>query len=133
MNEKKKQLIKLVMELGSFFANCDDDYNQREADFLDDYVNKIAESQQLPKNELISIRETLQPSIDIKYLILETMKMQESVGKEERYPLLKTLSYFINGIIEADGIIHPNETKFYTEWKKALGMDNDINIEEYLK
>ena len=131
MEQPKKQLIKLVMELGSFFANCDGKYDVRESEFIDRYVNEVSK-QDISLDDLLQIKRSLYTSIDIDYLVDETKKMLDAVKGEEKKPLLKTLSYFINGVIEADGIIHPNETKYYMEWKQKLGLDDDIDISEYL-
>lgn len=133
METREKQLVKLIIELGSFFSNCDGDYDYREAMFIDEYLAKLSTAQHIPKNELEEIKKSMNTALDIDYLIQETARMRDSVIEEEKIPLLKTLSYFINGVIAADGFIHPNETKFYTEWKNAFKMDDDINIDEYLK
>ena len=42
MEQKKQQLIKLVMELGSFFSNCDGDFDDRESAFINNYIDKIS-------------------------------------------------------------------------------------------
>ena len=131
MEAKKRKLIKLVMELGSFIANCDGEYDVRESEFIDKYINEMSK-QEIPLDDLLQIKRSLCTSIDIDYLVDETKKMLEAVEYEEKKPLLKTLSYFINGVIEADGVIHPNETKYYMEWKQRLGLDDDIDISEYL-
>ncbi len=133
MEARKKQLTKLVMELGSFFANCDGNFDERESKFLDGYVDKMVQLEQLPKEELEEIKNNLPTSFDIEYLIQETKRMRDVVTDLEKVPLLRTLSYFIHGMILADGVIHPNEKKYYTEWKDALELDDDINIDEYLK
>ena len=133
MEQLKIQLIKLVMELGVFFSKCDDDFDEREAKFLDDYVDKMVASDQAQKKELEEIKKEVNMMPNIEDLIHETKQMINAVEEHEKVPLLKTLSYFIHGIIMADGMIHPNETKFYTEWKNAFGLDDNISIDEYLK
>ena len=131
MEQRKIQLIKLVMELGSFFANCDGKYDVREAQFISKYIDEVSK-QEISVYDLLKIKRTLCTSINIDYLVDETKKMLDAVEGEEKKPLLKTLSYFINGVIEADGVIHPNETKYYMEWKQKFGLDDDIDISEYL-
>ena len=39
METRKRKLIKLVMELGSFIANCDGEYDVRESEFIDKYID----------------------------------------------------------------------------------------------
>ena len=133
MEQKKQQLIKLVMELGSFFSNCDGDFDDRESAFINNYIDKISNVEGILKEELFSIKESVHNMLDMDYLIQETEIMVDSVEERERIPLLRTLSYFINGVIEADGIIHPNETKYFQKWKDHFELNNDIDISEYLK
>ena len=47
-------------------------------------------------------------------------------------PLFKTLSYFIYNVIMADGNLLSVEQKYYTEWKEALGIDDDLDISAYM-
>ena len=56
MEQKKRQLIKLVMELGSFFSNCDGDFDDREAKFLDNYIDNMIASDQEQREELEEIK-----------------------------------------------------------------------------
>lgn len=133
MEQKKQQLIKLVMELGSFFSNCDGDFDDRESAFINNYIDKISNVEGILKEELFSIKESVHNMLDMDYLIQETEIMVDAVEERERIPLLRTLSYFINGVIEADGIIHPNETKYFQKWKDHFELNNDIDISEYLK
>lgn len=133
MEQKKQQLIKLVMELGSFFSNCDGDFDDRESAFINNYIDKISNVEGILKEELFSIKESVHNMLDMDYLIQETEIMVNAVEERERIPLLRTLSYFINGVIEADGIIHPNEIKYFQKWKDHFELNNDIDISEYLK
>lgn len=133
MEVKKQKLIKLVMELGTFFSNCDGKFDDREAAFINDYIEKISCLEGMLKEDLYTIKESVRNTPDIDYLIDETQNMVSSLDEKEQKPLLKTLSYFINGVIEADGIIHPNETIFYQIWKDRLGLNDDLDISEYLK
>jgi hypothetical protein len=87
--------------------NCDGKYDVRESEFIDKYINEMSK-QEIPLDDLLQFKRSLCTSIDIDYLVDETKKMLEAVEYEEKKPLLKTLSYFINGVIEADGVIHPN-------------------------
>lgn len=133
MEQKKRQLIKLVMELGSFFSNCDGDFDDREAKFLDNYIDNMIASDQEQREELEEIKNGINKMPNIEYLIMETKRMKDAVEEQEKVPLLKTLSYLINEIIIADGILHLKEARSYTEWKNALELDDDINIDDYLK
>ena len=133
MEAKKRQLIKLVMELGSFFANCDGNFDEREADFIEGYINRISESENIPKEELRQIKKTIAKTLDINYLIEETKNMKDVMLQEEMAPLFKTLSYFIYSVIMADDSLLSVEQKYYTEWKEALGLDDDVDISAFMK
>ena len=133
MEAKKRQLIKLVMELGSFFANCDGNFDAREADFIEGYINRISESENISKEELRQIKKTIAKTLDINYLIEETKNMKDVMLQEEMTPLFKTLSYFIYSVIMADDSLLSVEQKYYTEWKEALGLDDDVDISAFMK
>lgn len=133
MEAKKRQLIKLVMELGSFFANCDGNFDAREADFIEGYINRISESENISKEELRQIKKTIAKTLDVNYLIEETKNMKDVMLQEEMLPLFKTLSYFIYSVITADDNLLSVEQKYYTEWKEALGLDDDVDISAFMK
>ena len=133
MEAKKRQLIKLVMELGSFFANCDGNFDAREADFIEGYINRISESENISKEELRQIKKTIAKTLDINYLIEETKNMKDVMLQEEMAPLFKTLSYFIYSVIMADDSLLSVEQKYYIEWKEALGLDDDVDISAFMK
>ncbi len=60
------------MELGVFFSNCDGNIDKREKNFLDDYIEKMVASGQIHKNELEEIKNSINKTPDIEYLIRET-------------------------------------------------------------
>ena len=132
MEAKKRQLIKLVMELGRFFANCDGNFDVREANFIEGYINRISESENISKDELREIENSITKKLDIKFLIEETKNMRDIIPQEEMIPLFKALSYFIYNVIMADGNLLSVEQKYYSEWKEAIGIDDDVDISAYM-
>jgi hypothetical protein len=70
--------------------------------------------------------------LDIKFLIEETKSMRDIIPQEEMIPLFKALSYFIYNVIMADGNLLSVEQKYYSEWKEALGIDDDVDISAYM-
>ncbi|MGP1622852.1 TerB family tellurite resistance protein [Bacteroides heparinolyticus] len=128
--DKQEKLIKLVMELGDFFISCDGNIDERELNFVDQYIPNLVANGIMSKKELEDIRDSLTHSLNIDELIERTKNMISYVAEKEEYPLAKTLSYFIKTLIEADGEIHPNEVQYYDLWKKGIGIDDNTDISD---
>ena len=71
------------MELGAFFANCDGEYDVREAEFIDNYIAEVSK-QGISKDELVKIKKSLCISTDLNYLVSETKRMVDVVEDDEK-------------------------------------------------
>ena len=60
------------MELGAFFANCDGEYDVREAEFIDNYIAEVSK-QGISKDELVKIKKLRK----ISYLVCIVKKVTQ--------------------------------------------------------
>ncbi|MBR6962553.1 MAG: AAA family ATPase [Prevotella sp.] len=132
LDKKETKLICLVSEMGSFFGKCDGAYDDSEKVFVDNYLNTLAKKHAVPQNDLIIIKQLVNENETIDDLIYKTNSFADSLNAEEQLPLKRTLSYFIYHLIRADGVLHPNEIKYYKEWKNGVNIDDNIDISSYI-
>ena len=131
-NQGLIELIKIVAETGLFFAKCDESFDESERVYIDHYLDKLFLNGSITQKQKMELLTKINSDITLSELVSKTNSFIIRTPAEERIPLIKTLSYFINGVIMADGVIHPNETKYYTEWKEMLRISDDTDITEYL-
>ena len=117
MEEKKKLLIKLIIELGKFFMECDGDIDDKEIKFINDYTDQMVAKGEATLAEMKAIEDSIEKELTIDYLIEQTKELLGYATEEEKGTLREALSSYIQKIIMADGILHPNEVKFYKAWK----------------
>jgi AAA+ superfamily predicted ATPase len=131
IDTREYKLIKLVAETGVFFGKCDGSYDENEKKFVHDYLDNISKRYDVSKNKYDEIINNVDENISIEALITKTNDYANDLIEQEKEPFIRTMSYFIYNLIRADNIIHPKETKCYNLWKKGLGIDDNINIDEY--
>ena len=131
-NQGQIELIKIVAETGIFFAKCDESFDESERVYIDHYLDKLILNGSITQKQKTELLTNINSDITLSELVSKTNSLIIRTPAEERIPLLRTLSYFINGVIMADGVIHPKETKYYTEWKEMLRISDDTDITEYL-
>ena len=117
MEEKKKLLIKLIIELGKFFMECDGDIDEKEIKFINDYTDQMVAKGEATLAEMKAIEDSIEKELTIDYLIEQTKELLGYATEEEKGTLREALSSYIQKIIMADGILHPNEVKLYKAWK----------------
>lgn len=110
------------MELGKFFMTCDGDVDNREVKFIQDYTAQLVKQGVATEEQLQVIKTTIAENLTIDYLIAQTNNLLTYATEEEREPLLSELSSFIQHVIMADEVVHPNEEKYYNEWKNEITL-----------
>ncbi len=119
MNKRKETQI-LVARTGVFFANCDGEYDKLEDKFISEFVLQMIK-------DGIEIEDSLKELIDIKSekctiddVINSTKELLHQVNGEERTQIVDMLKDFIEKIINADGVVHSNEEKYFNQWKSEF-------------
>ena len=107
----------LVARTGVFFANCDGEYDKLEDKFISEFILQMIK-------DGIEIEDSLKELIDIKSekssiddVINFTKEFLSQVNEDERHQVVDMLKDFIEHVINADGVIHPNEEKYFNQWK----------------
>jgi hypothetical protein len=114
------ELSRLCVKIGTFFSNCDGSFEASEREFLECYVQNVDSN--------------LKPTFDVKALVEEetnnrssfdevvnaTNEFLSKFDENERTAIRGTLSVLIDKIINVDGKVHPNETKYFELWKKEV-------------
>ena len=120
MEEKKQLLLQVIMELGKFFMMCDGETDEREVKFINDYKGQLIKQGEATQEQLQAIEAAMPDSITFDYLIEQTQKLLGYATEEEREALRNELSSFIEKVIMADEVLHPNEEKYFEEWKTKI-------------
>lgn len=115
-----KHIQILVARTGVFFANCDGEYDKLEDKFISEFVLQMIK-------DGIEIEDSLKELIDIKSekctiddVINSTKELLHQVNGEERTQIVDMLKDFIEKVINADGVVHPNEEKYFNQWKSEF-------------
>ena len=116
MNARKEFQL-LVARTGVFFANCDGEYDKLEDKFISEFILQMIK-------DGIEVEDSLKELIDIKSekctiddVINSTKELLNQVDGEERTQIVDMLKDFIEKVINADGVVHPNEEKYVEQWK----------------
>ncbi len=117
---KLKEIQILVARTGVFFANCDGEYDKLEDKFISGFILQMIK-------DGIEIEDSLKELIDIKSekcsiddIINSTKEFLNQVTEEEQTTTIDLMKDFIEKVINADGVIHPNEEKYFNQWKSEF-------------
>ena len=117
---KRKELQLLIAKTGVFFANCDGEYDKLEDKFISEFILAMIK-------DGIEIEDSLKELIDIKSekytiddIINSTKEFFEVLSEDKKTIAIDILKDFIEKIINADGVVHPNEEKYFNQWKSEF-------------
>ena len=122
MKHENFKFVKLAAEIGLFFAKVDNDYDEKEKEFIINYISSLKQSNPLTVEEEAEIKKVPEHHFTIDEIIADTNDLLNEYEDEERYPLLNTLSVMINQVINADGIVTKEEVDAFTMWKKKFDI-----------
>ena len=117
---KRKELQLLIAKTGVFFANCDGEYDKLEDKFISEFILAMIK-------DGIEIEDSLKEVIDIKSekytiddIINSTKEFFEVLSEDKKTIVIDILKDFIEKIINADGVVHSNEEKYFNQWKSEF-------------
>lgn len=122
MKQENFKFVKLAAEIGLFFAKVDNDYDEREKEFLVGYIKELEKSNPLSEEEKSLISEMSEHHFTLNEVIQDTKDLLVEYSEEDKYPLLNTISVLINQVINADGKVTTEEADSFTLWKKEFGI-----------
>ena len=113
-------VVKLMAKTGLFFASVDGDYSPSEKEFIESYINKLASVG--PVDE---VKEMLENSLNVRYtldeIIAETKQLLNYFSQpEDKQAIVVSMANFIEQVIMADGVEHPEEKQAFLQWANAL-------------
>jgi len=120
-NEKQlKGLASIYVKIGLFFSKCDGDFAQSEKELLESYLKNVDESLKPYYNPKDLIEEESKKHPSFEEIVNETNEFLAYFDENERAAVKSTFAVLIDKIINVDGKIHPNETKYFELWKKQV-------------
>ena len=122
MEKENFKFMKLAAAIGLYFAKVDNDYDEKEKEFIVNYVGKLKENSPLTADEEAELRATAEHHYTLEEIIADTNDLLEEYAETERYPLLNTLSVIINQVINADGKVTKEEAESFAKWKEAFDI-----------
>ena len=130
---RKLRLICVVAETGLFFAQCDGTVEEAEKNYVTAYLENLKKSQQISEKEAEEIEKKTCQTPTFEHVLEQTKELLGMcTGEGERDGMVKMLSFFINDVICADGVIDAKEEHFYTLWKQELKAGDNIDIADML-
>ena len=116
MNKVKEVQI-LIARTGVFFAGCDGNHDELEDKFISEFILKMMDKG-------IEVKDSMKELIDIKSekcsiddVINSTKEFLAQVNEDEKPQVVDMLKGFIEKLINVDGVLHPNEVKYFDQWK----------------
>lgn len=120
--EKIYQVVRLMAETGLFFANVDGIYQDRERQFINDYVSGIEEIGDITPEQKGWVYSALNKKYTLDDIIRDTRELLDGFEEIERQQILKSMKGFIKRVLMADGHVHPLEHANFQLWKQAFGV-----------
>lgn len=115
-----KEIQIVIARTGVFFANCDGEYDKLEEKFISEFVLQMIK-------DGIEIEDSLKELIDIKSekitiddVINSTKAFLGQINEVEKSQIVGMLKDFIEKVINADGVVHPNEENYFNQWKSEF-------------
>lgn len=122
MEQENFKFIKLAAKIGLYFAKVDNDYDEREKQFIIDYIKNLKQDLSLSEGEEVEINQLPEKHFSLEEIIVDTKNLLDEYVEEERFPLLNTLSVMINQVINADGVVTKEEVQNFAIWKKEFDI-----------
>lgn len=119
MNAIEKSAI-LYAKTGVFYANCDGEYDERERDFITRFVDELEKQESISGATKAAIGNVLNTPQSFADVIKDTRDLLQEFNEAEQKAILYQFNEFIKRVIDADGKLHPNEEKYFEEWKNEF-------------
>ncbi len=132
--DKKEQLILLLAELGAFFSKCDGDYDERESDFILRFLSSLQANDAVDETLRQSLEEMVGQEFSIEQILSDTRSFIKVLDKDEVAECMSAIEGFIEQLIHADGAVHPQEERYFDEWRKSVsscffnGVNNNTSV-----
>lgn len=118
--DKRIKIIELCSKTGVFFGGCDGDYSESERNFVSSFLKNLKKEYTIDEETEAMVNGVLEKTYTIEEIIDETNQMLEGLTTDEKKQVKELLSQFIDAVIKADGVLDPNEIKFYNQWNKSV-------------
>ena len=116
MNKRKDFQI-LIARTGVFFANCDGEYDKLEDKFISEFILRMIDRGVEVKDSLKELIDIKSEKCSIDDVINSTKEFLAQVNEDEKPQVVDMLKGFIEKLINVDGVLHPNEVKYFDKWK----------------
>ena len=114
------ELSKLCVKIGAFFSNCYGSFDLSEREFLECYVQNVGSNLKPTFDVNTLIEDEIKNHLSFDEVVDATNDFLSSFDENERTAIKGTLAVLIDKIINVDGKVHPNETKYFELWKKEV-------------
>lgn len=115
-----KNVINFFCKLGYLFANCDGKYDNREKEFISNFITEMIKHDAITQAEGEVYLSSNYSSISFDETIKEFQELLGLLPEKERGNILNEFNMFIESLIEVDGTIAPEEQKLFERWKNAI-------------
>ena len=120
--EKIVNVVKLMAQTGLFFANCDGNYDQRERDFIENFISGIEKVGDIEPELKQSLKDSLCQQYTFDQIVSDTKELTDGFNDDERKVILITIDQFINDVVKLDGELCQKEKSNYENWQKEFGL-----------
>ena len=121
--ERIIEIVRLMAKTGLFFASADGIYQQRERQYINDFVSGIEQIGSITPELKGEVYGALNKPYKIEEIIRDTNNLLEGFTNDERRAIIASIEGFINKVIRADGHVHPLERENFRLWKTTFGLN----------
>jgi hypothetical protein len=118
--EKIVDVVKLMAKTGLFFANCDGKYDQRERDFIENFISSIEMVGDIDPALKQSLKDSLNQQYTFDQIVSDTKQLTGGFNEDEQKVILITIDQFISNVVKLDGELCQKEKTNYESWKKEF-------------
>ena len=114
------QYAKLLMKIGSLFANCDGKYTATEDDFIKRFIIAIIKDSVLQEEEEKLLIHFVPQEVSLELVASEFLAFISQFSDDEKQIIKAKVDEFITALIKVDGVIAPEETILYKKWNDFI-------------
>ncbi|MCQ2323729.1 MAG: hypothetical protein MJZ53_02610 [Paludibacteraceae bacterium] len=116
------QFATLIIKIGSLFANCDGEYDNREKKFVENFITSLKEEMHFNEEQISMLLSMSNRTFTYEDVILDTKNMLLNFDEETRPQVNDVIQKFVSELIAIDGRYADEEIALQKKWNKSLGI-----------
>lgn len=112
--------IELVIKTGCVFANCDGTFDEREEQFVKDFVSTLVDERLIVPSLSEKLNSMTKQQYSFEEIVNETNSLLNAMNEKDKKHIRDLFIDFIENLIKADDVVAPQETELFDKWKSLV-------------